>query len=152
MHSYFSKMLKHIQLSNLLWETHRNFDSTASPGKEHILCCLFHLTTKCALTSSNQMPYVPAKIFPIDNRRTFTHGFRFLCVWPGALSTHYTWHAIVLPDMYMHNCFLEVLGGSWFGGPGQKTLQTMNEFTLFVDFCLIPLSKTCPFDIPAKKL
>ena len=28
----------------------------------------------------------------------------------------------------------------------------MNEFTLFVDFCLIPLSKTCSFDVPAKNL
>ena len=30
--------------------------------------------------------------------------------------------------------------GSRFGGPGQKALQAMNEFTLFVDFCLIPNS------------
>ena len=42
--------------------------------------------------------------------------------------------------------------GSQFGGPGQKALQAMNEFTLFVDFCLIPLSKTCSFDVPAKNL
>ena len=27
----------------------------------------------------------------------------------------------------------------------------MNEFTL-VDFCLIPLSKTCSFDVPTKNL
>ena len=42
--------------------------------------------------------------------------------------------------------------GPRLGGPGQKALRTMNEFTLFVDFCLIPLSKTCSFDIPAKNL
>ena len=32
--------------------------------------------------------------------------------------------------------------GLWLGGLGQKALQAMNECTLFVDFCLIPLSKT----------
>ena len=42
--------------------------------------------------------------------------------------------------------------GSRLGSPGQKALQAMNEFTLFVDFYLIPLSKTCAFDIPAKNL
>ena len=31
-------------------------------------------------------------------------------------------------------------------------LQAMSEFTLFVDFCLIPLSKTCSFDVAAKDL
>ena len=50
-------------------------------------------------------------------------------------------HAIVSESM-----------GSRFGGPRQKALQTMNEFTLFVDICLIPLSKTCAFDVLAKKL
>ena len=50
-----------------------------------------------------------------------------------------------LTYMYIHM-------GSRFGGPRQNALQTMNEFTLFVDFCLISLSKTCFFDIPAKKL
>ena len=30
--------------------------------------------------------------------------------------------------------------------------HSMNEFTLFVDFCLIPLSKNCSFDVPVKKL
>ena len=57
----------------------------------------------------------------------------------------------MLPDAYTRNCFSESMG-SRFGGPGQKALQTMNEFTLFVDFCLIPLSKTCSFDIQAKNL
>ena len=37
--------------------------------------------------------------------------------------------------------------GSRLGGPGQMALQTMSEFTLFVDLCLIPLSKTCSFDV-----
>ena len=56
----------------------------------------------------------------------------------------------VAPD-YTRNCFSESMG-SRFSGPGQKELQAMNEFTLFVDFCLIHLSKTCSFDIPAKNL
>ena len=97
------------------------------------------------------MPYVHAQILLIDNRRIFKHAFRFLHVWPGALSTRHAWRAIVLPDVYTCNCFSESMG-SRFDGPGHKALQTMNEFTLFVDFCLMPLSKTCSFDIPAKKL
>ena len=44
------------------------------------------------LTSSHRMPYVQAKILPIDNRRTFKHTFRFLRVWPGALSTRHVCH------------------------------------------------------------
>ena len=54
-------------------------------------------------------------------------------------------------DLYTRNHFSESME-SRFGGPGQKAQQTMNEFTLFVDFCLIPLSKTCSFDIQAKIL
>ena len=60
-------------------------------------------------------------------------------------------HANVALDLYTRNRFSESMG-SRFGGPGQKALQAMNEFTLFVDFCLIPLSKTCSFDVPAKNL
>ena len=48
------------------------------------------------------MSYVHAHILPIDNRKTFKHAFRFLRGWPGALSTHHTWRAIVRPDMYVH--------------------------------------------------
>ena len=83
------------------------------------------------------MPVCTRKFLPNDNQRTFKHAFRFLHVWLGALSTHHTWRAIVQPDVYTRNCFSESMG-SRFGGPGQKALQTMNEFTLFVDFCLIP--------------
>ena len=56
--------------------------------------------------------------------------FRFL---PGG-------RAIMAIDVYTRHRFSESLG-SRLGGPGQKALQAMNEFTLFVDFCLIPLSK-----------
>ena len=97
------------------------------------------------------MSYGYPQILPIDNQRTFKHALRFLRGWPGALSTRHMWRAIVRPDVYTRNCFSESMG-SLFGVPGQKGLQTMNEFTLFVDFCLIPLSKTCFFDVPAKKL
>ena len=82
------------------------------------------------------------KFYPLIIGGLLKHAFRFLRVSPGALSTRHMWHAIVLPDVYTRICFSESMG-SWFGGPRQKALQTMNEFTLFVDFCLIPLSKTC---------
>ena len=37
-------------------------------------------------------------------------------------------------------------------GSEQSAQQTMNEFTLFVDICLIPLSNTCSFDVAAMDL
>ena len=91
------------------------------------------------LPSSRRRSCIHANILPIDNRRTFKHAFRFLCVWTGDLSTRHAWRAIVAPDLYTRNHFSESMG-SRLGGPGQKARQTMNEFTLFVDFCLIPLS------------
>ena len=42
--------------------------------------------------------------------------------------------------------------GVRLGDPGQKALQTMIEPTLFVDFCLIPLSNTCSFVRPARNV
>ena len=42
--------------------------------------------------------------------------------------------------------------GSCLRDPGQKALQTMIEPTLFVDFCLIPLSNTCSFVRPARNV
>ena len=54
-------------------------------------------------------------------------------------------------DVYTRNRFSESMG-SRLGGPGQMALQTTSEFTLFVDFCLIPFSKTWSFDIAAKDL
>ena len=61
------------------------------------------------------------------------------------------WRAIMAIDVYTRHRFSESLG-SQLGSPGQKALQAMNEFTHFVDFCLIHLSKTCAFDVPAKNL
>ena len=64
---------------------------------------------------------------------TFKHAFRFLCAWPGDLSTRHVWRAIVAADLYARNRFSESMGSR---GPGQKVHS-------FVDFCRIPLSKTC---------
>ena len=60
---------------------------------------------------------------------------------------HATWHAIIAADVYTRNHFSESMG-SRLGGPGQMTLQTMSEFTFFVDF----LPNLCSFDIAAKDL
>ena len=49
--------------------------------------------------------------------------------------TRHVWCAIMAIDVYTRHRFLESLG-SRLGGPGQRALQAMNEFTLFVDFCL----------------
>ena len=42
--------------------------------------------------------------------------------------------------------------GHRLGDHGQMALQTMIEPTLFVDFCLIPLSNTCSFVRPARNV
>ena len=53
--------------------------------------------------------------------------------------------SIMAVDVYTRHRFSESLG-SRLSGPSQKALQTMNEFPLFVNCCLIPLSKTCAFE------
>ena len=65
-----------------------------------------------------------------------------LCVfWPGALSTRHPWRAIGRADVYTRKCFSESMG-SWFGGPGQKALPAMNEFTMLWIFAssFVPLT------------
>ena len=76
----------------------------------------------------------------------YTHIPIFVC-----FAERLVMRAIMAIDVYTRHRFSESLG-SRLGGPGQKALQAMNEFTLFVDFCLIPLSETCAFDVPAKIL
>ena len=81
-----------------------------------------------------QIIFVP----PIGEHLHFTHIPIFVC-------------AIMVIDVYTRHRFSQSLG-SLLSGPGQKALQAMNEFTLFVDFGLIPLSKTCALDVPANNL
>ena len=60
------------------------------------------------------------------------------------MSTCHTWRDIVQDDVYTRKCFSE------FEGTGGTTV---NEWVhSFVDFCLIPLSTTCSFDVPANNL
>ena len=42
--------------------------------------------------------------------------------------------------------------GSRLGDPGKNALQTTIEPTVFVDFCLIPVSNTCSFVRPARNM
>ena len=94
-----------------------------------------------SLTSSHRIPFKHNFFFGTAiGERLNTHS-DFCVFWPGALSTRHPWRAIVRADVYTRNCFLESVG-SQFGGPGQKALPAMNEFTLL----WIPLFKTCSFD------
>ena len=82
----------------------------------------------------------------------YTHIPFFVCFAGRLVNTsRVACHAIMAIDVYTPHRFSESLG-SRLGGPGHKALQAINEFTLFVDFCLIPLSKTCALDVPAKNL
>ena len=82
------------------------------------------------LTTLRRLMCIRAKVFPIVKRRTCVHILR-----------HYSRHAIFTES-----------SGSRLGDPGQKALQTTIRPTLFVDFCLIPVSNTCSFVRPARNV
>ena len=85
---------------------------------------------KKALTTSRRLMCIHAKPFPNVKRRTCIHVLRH----------------------YYRNSYCNFGRHAIFSGdPGQKALQTMIGPTLFVDFCLIPLSNTCSFDQPVKR-
>ena len=84
------------------------------------------LAGRGACVLEHRILYKDAIIFGTADRRAF----RFLCVLAGALSTRHACRAMVALDLYTrNNCFSQSVG-SWFGGPGQKALPAMNEFTL----------------------
>ena len=58
-------------------------------------CIYRHFLLTQLFTIFNQFASTPCKILPIDNRRTFKHAFRFLCMWPGDLLTRHAWRAIM---------------------------------------------------------
>ena len=66
--------------------------------------------------------------FRINTERLNTHSdFCVFC--PLSLSTRHPWRVIVRADVYTCNRFSESVG-SRFGGPRQKALPAMKEFTL----------------------
>ena len=75
----------------------------------------------------------------------------FVCFAGRLVITLLVWRAVVAADVNTRHRFSESME-SRLGGSGQMALQTMNEFTHFVEFCLIPLLKTCSFDARAKDL
>ena len=78
------------------------------------------------------------KTFPTVKRRTCIHVLR-----------HYSINSC--SNFGRHGIFSES-SGSRLEDPGQKALQTTIEPTLFVHFCLIPLSNTCSFVRPARNV
>ena len=60
--------------------------------------------------------------------RHFKHAFRFLCVWPGDLSTHHTWRAIVAPDLYTRNRFSESMGSRTTGTANNERVHSFCKF------------------------
>ena len=90
------------------------------------------------LTTSRRSTCMHAKLFPTVKRRTCIHVLR-----------HYSRNSY--SNFGRHAIFSES-SGSRLGDPGQKALKTTIELTLFVDFCLIPLSNTCSFVRPARNV
>ena len=101
--------------------------------------------------TSHRMTCKHANYFRATERRASKHAFRLLCVSAGRLvntprvACHHGDRRVYTPS------FLGVTG-SRLGGTGQKALQTSIKPTLFVDFCLIPLSNTCSFVRPARNV
>ena len=97
---------------------------------------LQRLSLVVSLTTSLWLTCIHAKLFPTVKRRTCIHVLR-----------HYSRNSYC--NFGRHAIFSE---SSWscLGDPRQKALQTTIEPTLFVDFCLIPLSNTCSLVRPAR--
>ena len=107
-----------------------------------------HNLSRYYLTSSHRMPFKPAISFSTGGRLN-THSV--FCEFCRESCQHVTCGLdIVQDDVYTRKCFSES-EETRFGGPRQKALPGINEFN-FCGFCLIPLSKTCSFDVPAKNL
>ena len=97
-----------------------------------------HINNVVALTTSRRLTCIHAKLFPTVKRRTCIHVLR-----------HYSRNSY--SNFGRHAIFSES-SGSRLGDLGQKALQTTIKPTLFVDFCLIPLSNTCSFVWPARNV
>ena len=111
-------------------------------GKKGLATCPL---PRSALTSSHRMPFKPAIYFSTADRRTSSHGFDF-CEFCQELYQHAT-HG---RDM----CRMTRIHISVSRSPrGHGSVALDNEWVhSFVDFCLIPLSATYSFDVPAKNL
>ena len=102
-----------------------------------IVSHVFVIVCVC-LTTSRRLTCIHAKLFPTVKRRTCIHVLR-----------HYSQNSY--SNFGRHTIFSES-SGSCLGDPGQNALQTTIELTLFVDFCLIPLSNACSFVRPARNV
>ena len=106
------------------------------------------------LTPSLRRPCIHAIFCSTVCRTACKHAFCFLRVMPEAVSTRHSWLWQTLDDVYTRRCFSES-EGTRFGAPGQKALPSGNEWmewNEWMDFCLIPLSTTCSFEVPGTNL
>ena len=86
----------HVSLPILTWQ--------------HVLllkCVLYHL-----LTPSLWRPYIHAIFFSTACRTACKHAFRFLRVFPEAVSTRHSWLWQTLDDVYTRRCFSESEGNT----------------------------------------
>ena len=79
------------------------------------------------LTSSHRRPFKPSILFSIGGRLSAHSVLGEFCREPCQRATR--GRDIVQDDVYTRKCFSES-EGTRFGGPGQKALPSMNEFTL----------------------
>ena len=105
--------------------------------------------SKAHLTCLHRMPYKHAILFGTVDRRASKHAFRFILVCFGGSTPRMACHRGGW--LVYTQSFLRVRGFTvrW---PRTKGTARNERVHSFMDFCLIPLSKTCSFDVPAKNL
>ena len=90
------------------------------------------------LTTSRRLTCIHAKLFPTVKQRMCIHVFQ-----------HYSRNSY---SNFGKRAISRSPAGHTWETPDKKALQTTIEPTLFVDFCLIPLSNTCSFVRPARNV
>ena len=94
---------------------------------------------------ASRRPCIHAIFFSTACRTACKHTFRFLRVFPEAVSTRHSWLWQTLDDVYTRRCFAES-EGTRFGAPGQKAQPVLLKFQAqickdgFIIHCLWCLS------------
>ena len=87
--------------------------------EENIIHGVAHKPYLYFLTPSLRRPRIHANFFPTTCRTACKHAFRFLRVFPEAVSTRHSWLWQTLDDVYTRRCFAE---SEWtrFGAPDKR--------------------------------
>ena len=117
-------------------------------NKYRISCC--KLLTN--LTPSLRRPCIHAIFFSTACRTACKHAFRFLRVFPEAVSTRHSWLPVTNVGWRVYTPVFRGVPGNTLRCPRAKGTAVSEWVHSFVDFCLIPLSTTCSVEVPVTNL